>query len=389
MMRTLMTWYFLLNKRLFKKPSFLLLLCLVPLLAGGMQLVSRGESRVLHMTVYAEPSADPLGAELAARLAGLDGAVSYQTVSSEEELRSRVQSGEADAGYLIPADLTAAIADYLSGARSGLPYDGHLFCVVVQNNSVQLQLAREQFFSEVFPLLSSALSLDFVSGQPYFADMDEELLASEMEHLYQSLQSDASIFTFVYPDQTSMDTDTGQELNYLTAPLRGLLALLVLLCGLAMGLYLIADQRAGLFGWLTPRLRPVFSWLYLLAGISDAGICAYLGLYLSGTFTSWERELPLMLLLVLSVTGFSFLISQLCKGPAPLGACIPILLLASAVLCPVFLPVQGWEPIKFLLPPYFYLTGLYSGTQQACLFLYALLANLSAFVLFYLRSLRR
>lgn len=389
MIRTLMTWYLLLNKRLFKKLSFLLLLCLVPLLVGGMRLASRGESRVLHMSVYAEPSADPLGSQLVSRLASLNGAVSYTPAPSEEALRNSVQNGEADAGYLIPAELTTCISDYLGGNRSRLPYDGHPFCVVVQDNSIQLQLAREQFFSEVFPLLSSALSLDFVSSQPYFEDMDADQLAGEMDLLYQSLRSDNSLFTFVYPDQTPMDQGAADSINYLTAPLRGLLALFVLLCGLAMNLYLVSDRSAGLFSWLPRRLHPLFSWLYLLTGIADAGLCAYLGLLLSGTFTTWQKELPLMALLILAVTGFSFLLSQLFKKPAPLGACIPVLLLLSAVLCPVFLPVRDFEAVKFLLPPYFYLTGLYNTSQALCLLLYAALVNLGGFALFGLRLLRR
>lgn len=88
-----------------------------------------------------------------------------------------------------------------------------------------------------------------------------------------------------------------------------------------------------------------------------------------------------MALLVLGAAGFAALLCQMVRNMAVYGAFLPVLVLLSAVLCPVFVSFQGMEPVKWLLPPYFYLNGLYSVRITCYLGLYALAVNAAALIL--------
>ena len=91
MIKKMLIWYLLLSKRLFKKPSFWAVLLLAPLLTAGMTIVAEQDAYILRIAVYAEPSEDSLGEEIAGDLAEVDGVISYHLCSS---LRSdRVSAG--------------------------------------------------------------------------------------------------------------------------------------------------------------------------------------------------------------------------------------------------------------------------------------------------------
>ncbi len=376
--KKLITWYLLLSKRLLKKPSFWAVLLLAPLMTAGMMLAARGDSHVLRIAIYAQPSDDALGGQIVDDLTSLDGIVHYFSCESEQELRRAVSLSQADAGYLLPADMTELLRQYAAKEKSSLPYNGHLIRVVTNEDTVQLQLAREQFYSVLYPHLSRMIAEQFTLEQEEFSDMEEATVRADIDGLYGQLHVEESIFEFSYDGNEAASLDGA---SYLVSPLRGLLSLFVLLTGLASSLYLLKDKKAGMFNWVRYGYRPVYEWLCILAGTSAGGAAAFLGLLFSGTFTKWHIELLLMVMLVLAVTGFSSILSRLIQNMAVLGTCIPLVILICAVLSPVFASFRGMMPLKHLLPTWFYLNGLHSAAFRWRFLLYLLAANLVYFIL--------
>ena len=374
MIKKMLIWYLLLSKRLFKKPSFWAVLLLAPLLTAGMTIVAEQDAYILRIAVYAEPSEDSFGEEIAGDLAEVDGVISYHLCSSEEELRREVALSQADAGYVIPSGLTEYLREYAAGRRSGLPYNGHLIRVVTNDDNIQLQLAREQFYSVLYPHLSLMIAEQFTLEQSEFADMDESDVRRSVKELYEELHVDESIFQYAHSGEEA--PDDLDNVNYLTSPLRGMLSLFVLLSGLSSTLYLLKDRKAGMFNWVRYGYRGVFEWICILSGTAAGGGAAYLALFFSGTFTAWKGELLLMIMLVFAVTGFCGILSRLIRNMAVFGTCIPLAILISAVLSPVFAAFHGMMPVKILLPSYFYLNSLYSVRFRWWFFLYLLAVNI-------------
>lgn len=384
MAKKLMIWYALLSKRLFVKPSFLAILLLAPLLTAGTMLLADADAHILRIAVYAEPSTDMLGERIIDDLTAIDGVVKYEPYSSEEELRRAVGESEADAGYLLPAGLTELLREYAAGDKSGFPYDGHLIRVVTNRDNIQLQLAREQLYSVLYPHISEMISEQFTLEQDDFSGMSEDAVRRSVEALYEQMHVDESIFQFAYiGEETPADLD---NISYLTSPLRGLLSLFVLLTGLASSLYLLQDRKEGRFEWARYGYRPVYEWLSILSGTAAGGAAAYLALFFSGTFTAWGEELLLMILLVFAVTGFSSILSRIIRNMAVFGTCIPLVLLISAALTPVFASFNGVMTIKYMLPAFCYLNSVNSMNYRVRLLLYVLAVNGLYFLLSALRN---
>lgn len=379
MIKNGLTWYLLLTKRLLKKPSFWAVLLLVPVMVFGLGLAAQEEAHILRIAVYAEPSSDPLGSRITEELEDLDGVVEYTVCGSEGELRREVALSQADAGYILPAELTGMMEAYLAGRKNELPYDGHLISVIANEDTIQLQLAREQFFSVLYPYLSELAAEQFTLEQKEFAGLNEDYVREQIRGLYREERVEDSIFRFAYgTDAPEIDPDQN---SYLMTPVRGMLSVFVFFTGLTMGMYLMRDRKAGMFQWVRYGKKPLYYWLSILAGTVLGGIAAYLGLWISGTFTEWKGELPRMALLVLASAGFSGILCQLVRNMAVYGAILPLLVLLSVVLCPVFVAFHGLGILKALLPPYFYLNGLHSARITGYLAVYALASNAAALLL--------
>ena len=358
--------YRLLTKRLLKRPSFWLILFLVPLLSAAAGLLGGQESHLLSLGLYVPENGDRLAAQVASELLENDGAVEYKMFDSGEELRRQTAFGQIDGGYLFPEDFSARLQGLIDGTEDTL------VTFVAGEDTPWLKAAREQFFGAVFPHLSRALSEGFALEQAEELGKDPSETVMEMEKLYEANLVEEELFSLsVYGQE---DSGSGQG-SYLTAPLRGFLALFVFLAGLAMAMFLLKDKKEGVWRWLVRGREGALPWLYILTGTLIAGFAAFAGLMVSRTGGSWYGELLRMLLLVLAVTGFSTVLAQLISRPAVLGACIPVLILAGAVLCPVFLTIRGMEALQYLLPPYFYLAGTGSARLTLFLALYAAVSS--------------
>lgn len=371
-LRKTIRWYGLLNKRFLKKYIFTLLLLMIPFLVLAMRAAAGEESGVLRVLLYQEGEASGESAEAIRQLLEKHGVICYEKTDDPEDAYRRVRQGKADCVWIFPENLREAVREYLQGGCQ------QVLTVFVREDTVQTRLAREQLFGVIYPVISYEITRQFVETRSGFEGMGEETLAGKLEMIYGKNQVEGSIFRFSYLDDVSHEADYEKEReeerdgsSYLTAPLRGMLALLIFLCGMAITLFYFQDEKEGIFLWMPVRYRRLFPLLYILTGTADAGAAAYLALYLSGTFTGWKRELLLMVLYVLAVTGFCNFLRTLNRDIRSYGACIPVLILISLVLCPVFLNFRRFPAVQYLLPAYYYLNSLHSNTMLCRMIIYA------------------
>jgi len=104
------------------------------------------------------------------------------------------------------------------------------------------------------------------------------------------------------------------------------------------------------------------------------------------TFTDWGKEILLLSLLCLCITGFSSLLGCLLPDMALYGALIPILLLACLFLTPVFLDLTFVRPLQALLPPWLYLNAVHGSVPLQSICLYAVISGLMSLLADYLRN---
>lgn len=107
-------FFFLLNKRLTKKYSFLIILGMVPLLVAGLFLAAREDSGVLHILLCQENQEDPLSEQVIRELLEKDSILRFSREASKAAACEEVRSGRADAVWIFSDGLQEGVDNYTS-----------------------------------------------------------------------------------------------------------------------------------------------------------------------------------------------------------------------------------------------------------------------------------
>lgn len=348
MIDRIMMWYFLLNKRLFKKMSFLLILCLVPIMVGGMRLVAQEESGIVRIALCMENPEDELSVSIVDELMNEgNDVIRYVLCEKEDEARKLVTEYEADAAWIFPEDLQKSLQE-TTHEKEIKP----VVTVVQREDNVLMIFTREILCSALYPSFSYKVYENFVRK-----DMELETVSDEeLQEAYDRMLVEGSLFQMVYLDGQQEVNDY----NYLQAPLRGMLAVWLVLCGFAASMYFIQDERKGFFSRVPVRYRLWAAFGAYAVLLSDAGIVLLVSCKLAGVFTLWYREVLSAVLFVCCTLVFCNLIRLICRSPEKIGSCTAILLIGMLVLCPIFINIKKFNAVQYLLPPFYYLRSIHS-----------------------------
>ncbi len=356
-MKQIFLWFVLLNKRLARRISFWLILAAVPLLVLALGLLAQQESGVATVAVYVEDETDPAATSMLERLRKEKSVIHYRFCDSEQEARSLVKTSRADVAWILPDDLSARI-----DARAGGKDNAIVRVCVREGDDILQMLVREKLFAAIYPELAYDVYTRYVADtlKPSPMPSDEEL-----NEYYHSIERGDRLIELSFLDGTA-DTDT----SYLVMPVRGLMALMVMMAALASALYYLHDARADSFVWLSRRRKRIFPYAYHLIPVLDTAAVMFLTLFLAKLNVAWYKELALIVLYMLACAAFAELMRQLFKSTTQLGVAIPILMLAMLALSPIFFELKQW--LRYLFPPFYYLNGTHSPIYILLLAVYTL-----------------
>ncbi len=368
----------LFNKRLLKKISFLIILCCIPLLVLGVNLMAKQESGILRV-ILCQEDADDLSEEIVADILQMESALSFVEAETVEEAIRLVQSDKADAAWIFPEDFTEVMETYF---QQGI-WDDPLIRIVEKEDNVMLHLSREVLFSRLYSSINYMVYEDFVRTK--VLDGIEVVSEEELWEIYQKTNMEENMFEFSYLDGETADMGT----SYMLYPVRGLLALVIVLCGLALGLYFMQDEQNGIFIWMPLNRSVLGSWLYQMPGLADVGVVVLAALFLSGVTVSFLTEILLMFVYLWMVAGFSDLVRRLCGKPVRLGAMIPLLMLVMLAVTPIFMGALNMKWLQLLLPPYYYINALHNNAYRVGMLVYVVVIFAVNFLILKLQARKR
>lgn len=368
--------FILLQKRLLKRYSFLLMLCLAPLLSAGVGRLSEESAGIATIALYL-PEGDAAAQAVSERLLDGRGVLRYLSCENEEEARMQVETGKADAAWIFSEDLSEQITA-LAQKRRVRP----VVTVVERRDSVALTLGREILSSAIYPSFSYAVYAGYVRGELGFAEMTDEAL----RRIYDRAAVEGSLFQMVYPDETPGEAE---DFTYVQAPLRGILALWFTFVGLAASLCFMQDEERGVYGRIPVTRRLSASYLAGAVFLLDAALVLLLSCKLAGVFTDWKREVVSCAVFAVCVLAFANLLRMLCRTPQRSGMVFLPLLAAMLALCPIFLNLQYFRAGKLLLPPWYYLQSIHNTRYLYGMAVYTVILILAGAVLQRIQSRRR
>ena len=353
--------YLLLLKRFFRKKSYILMLLLVPLMVFLLKEVGHGQDNIMSIGVYI-PGNDASSEALRENLIDETGAITYLFYDAEEELRSDVANKTISEGWVVPKNLDALVEQM---ASNQIPEER--VQVVIREAGLSHLLGKEILCSRIYPsvakqLLVNYLSINLYQGTPTIAEL------AEIEKKFDSFGLSESLFKAGYLDSSEV-----VDSAVILMPLRGILAMWLMLCGIATSMYYLEDQDNGLFVWWHTKVRFLRDLGYYAIAFVGPTIITIVGLIYSGSFTSVFRELPALLLYVLSTIFFAMILRILLRNKRFLGILTPVLIISATLLSPVFVDLRELRQIQKYYPALHYLSSIHDDHYLITLFVYTVL----------------
>lgn len=370
-------WFYMLGKRLLHQWSFILLLCLIPVGALFTNMaMSGGDSGIVHILLVNEAK-DDRAAKIINSLLNDEGVILFSESSSVRLAKTAVENHEADAAWIFPENFTENMDSYFTHKRTK-PFIN----ILERENSIPLRIAREKLFSAMYSDISYALYKNFT----YSALVSEEQVPEDvLQKYYYNLQKNGSIISI----ERIGEEKTQRSADYLTAPVRGILSLMVVLCTCAAAMYFLKEQSEGKFAWLSFRKRLMPAFASCLSAACISAIAVFLALWFSGISLGLVPELISMLLFAIATAGFCTTLSLFFRSAGKFGAVIPGLIIIMLVLSPIFFNFKILRPLRLLLPTYYYLQSVYNTKYYLYTAIYCLAVYTSGLLINYLFAERK
>lgn len=339
-------WLWLLTKRLYKKPAFLAILVLIPVLTFCYRAATQADSGMMTVALAQEGN-DPLATAILQELKDDSQVIRYQLCDSEEEARQLVTAGKVDAAWIFPEDMEERLQAFLADPGQ----ENACVTVLQREENVAHMLARERLSGQVYHRLSEQFYLQYVrENYPMEQLSDEELLG-----YYDSIQMEGSLFAY-----ESVGGGPVRSVHYLMGPVRGILGILAVLCGMAVAMYQLKDQQKGTFGWLPARKQLLPELASQLVAVGHVVLVSWIALALAGLSADFAGELAVLVLYTLCVAAFSMLLRSVLGSIRAIGVLMPLLAVLMLVVCPVFLDLGSLRLVQLLFPPTYYILGAYN-----------------------------
>ena len=273
-------------------------------------------------------------------------------------------AGKADAAWIFPKDVKESIDNFTKNPTK----DNAFIHILQREESMFLKISREKLTGVFFESLSQSTYISYLrSSSPELSHYsDEELLK-----FYFDVATPEALFEFEYLDSVApMEAENSR--SYLITPLRGLMAVLTTLSGLATALFFMKDKSSGLFSWVPLRLHAALEFSYQLIATLGISVAVTISLILTGVYGVFLTEILSMAVLILSSSAFCMLMRIISVKLRNLSILLPLLVITMITMCPVFFSFKVARLIKFLFPPTYYL----SAQQSPVYLIYGLLYSL-------------
>ena len=368
-------WYIALTKRLFSRISFVLVLCIIPLCALTVRMSSQEDHGILTVALCCESVDDRAYFQIKEEFLKQDSVLHFYEVSSVNDAEKDVNFGVADCAWVFKANFSDNLEKYISHTKNE-----PLCMVLLKEDTVFTAIAREKLYGRLMGLLAKNYSFDFVDGR-VDADVDKLFALYDIER--EKYTSDFVDFQYVNSTEKLAENN-----DYLASPLRGIICIAVMVCVLASVMCSINDDTEGRYTYFSFEKRYILHFASCLAGGVPSGMVAVVSMSIAGINVALARELIIMIMFIIALCGFSCTVAFIFDNIHTFTWSIPISVVLTAVLCPIFLNVRKGNVLSTILPVKHCLNAVYSNDGLFSLLLYTVFSVLISFVIYKLKKVK-
>lgn len=360
-MQRLLKWFVLLNKRLYKKTAFVLILALILASVCLFKFSLGDDGGFLNIVLVNQNKSDKISTNIVNDLLSEDSLINFSLASSYGEAVKMVKTGSADSAWIF-SDNTTQRVNAFSESKSK---KDSIVTVVEREQNVFLRLSREKLSSKLFRYTASRRYIGYIREN--ISQLDN-LTEQELLYYFDNIEISDELFIFDNPVKSEGASGSG---GYMTAPVRGFLGILVLLCSMAAALYYMQDINNHTFDLVPETKLSYVSFTSIMIATLNVATVSFLALIVSGMSGAILKELVILLSFVLACTSFSMLLTRILNNINLFSSVIPILVIVMIAVCPVFFEFKEVRLVALLFAPTYYVKALYDGWYLLYSFIYS------------------
>lgn len=363
-MKQLTTCFTIYCKRLVKKPLFLFTLLLLPVSVLLLQNSQTKTDAVIRVALYTpDKASDTVTNKLFQEMVSLSNtAVTFYEASTEKKLRQDISDGKASCGYIFPENLEEKLKKY---AREKKPY----ITAIRTQDDVRTRIVDEIVLSRIYRPISYQILSSFLEKKTETAPDTKQLSKT-----FRKYSSDELLFQFEYANGDKNTFLNDSQANYMLMPIRGVTSVMILLSCMAGSILWYSDAGNAFF-LMNNSKRRLCSFLSLLLPGLFSSLTGLFTMKITGISESPAAELLSMLFFLCACLSLVHFLRTILPQKELFLASIPVIMIASLLLCPIFISLQTIAPVlssfSCIFPTTWYLSSLHEPKALFCLFLYS------------------
>ncbi len=364
-MRRILYWILMNIKRLYKKPTFIAVLALVPIAVLALSAAAEQQSGFIHIVLASHSEKDRVANEVIDEFLSESSIVRFSRASTPEEALRAGSGGDADEAWIFSDNADKRLEEYSSTSSSGEAF----VTVVGREENVFLGLAREKLAGALYKRCAEAHYISFARNS---AEGRLDMLSDEELMRY---FDDVNITEelFVFGEHGGQNAQEKRDGGYITAPVRGLLGVLCTVCGLAAAMYYLDDEKRGAFSRVPENRRIPLALAAVFVAVINIAAASLVSMKISGAAVSVGFEIILALAYSLCVSCFCLLLMSLLGSNKLIGPMILPISVVMIAVCPVFFDFRAFLKIQLLFPPTYYVNSVYDARYVLFMLIYALI----------------
>lgn len=342
----ILMWFLLSCKRQLRHGFFIMILLLMPVMLFAFSQIEKQDSGKIRIGVFSEDR--EIVPEIIDKLLEQDGMFQFYICDSQQMLKDDVAARRAECGYEFVDDFKEKL-DRRKFKRSIRVYSAP--------STIMADLSKEVVFASVIEVYGEDILEQFVEGNELFTAFDEIQIKEDLGQIYEKQRSGGGTFSFRYETWSTQPIEG--SVARIAFPVRGMLAVYLMIIGVFSAVSLLKDEQRGLFIALPFGYGLPCKLAVLAAPVCLAGISALITLFVTANDRGIIKELTVLVIYLAMTVVFSYLLKMIVKDQVLLCGLIPVFILASLIICPVFIDISQWIPeaelFRYFLLPYYYM----------------------------------
>jgi len=285
--------------------------------------------------------------EIAEYLINHDYEVTFKEYTNHNSMLNDIKNGRIDCAYEFPEDFSSKVLDKPNGS---------IILYVYDSESLLSAYSNEMIFEATLKTIADEMMLKYLDDSDYFSGAS--IHDKALEYFYSNRDTDEvfHISTYMLNEDNSTsklaDTSSSESIN----SLRYMVAIVIMLSALLGSIYRANSLNNSAFEVMNQHVKNISSLVYPIAYSLPIAISCSILLVAAKSSRGLIDIINLILLEIASVL-LAALLANIIPNSRMLAGSIPIIIMISVCLFPIFFDFQTFAPwiiyIKRILPPYF------------------------------------